>query len=179
MQHTLTEFQDLNVIESGRIRITANAIDLHTLVSQVVQSNAYYAQQKEHSLHLELAPGLPPVQADEPRLHQVIDNLIGNAIKFSPYQATTVVRTRLEPDSVVFEVQDTGPGLTEQDLEKVFVTKFAQLSNLPTGSETHTGLGLTLCKHLIDLQGGDIGVYNNPTGQGATFWFRLPLGTAA
>ncbi len=177
MQHILTAFQDLHVIESGHIRITPHIIDLHDLIRQVVQSNAYYAQQKEHSLHLELAPELPPVQADESRLRQVIDNLIGNAIKFSPYQATTVVRTRLESDSVVVEVKDTGPGLTEQDLEKVFVTKFAQLSNRPTGGEMQTGLGLTLCKYLIDLQGGDIGVYNNPTGQGATFWFRLPLET--
>jgi signal transduction histidine kinase len=179
MQHTLTAFQDLNVIESGRIQITPSVIDLHALVRQVVQSNAYYAQQKEHCLQLALAPELPPVQADESRLRQVIDNLVGNAIKFSPYQATTVIRTRLEPDSVVVEVQDTGPGLTEQDMAKVFVTKFAQLSNLPTGNEAQTGLGLTLCKYLIDLQGGDIGVYNNPTGPGATFWFRLPLETDA
>lgn len=175
MEHLVQNCLDLGVIESGRIQMEREAVDLNRVVRQTVENNTFYAQQKEHALKLDLYPTLPLVQGDEFRLTQVIDNLVGNAIKFSPRGSTTTVRTRLEYSHVLCEVQDSGPGLTEEDLQKVFVTRFTPLSNAPTGGEASTGLGLTICKQLIDLQGGDIGVYNNPAGPGATFWLRLPL----
>jgi signal transduction histidine kinase len=111
--------------------------------------------------------------ADETRLAQVIQNLVGNAIKFCPADTTVIVRSCIQGDSVIFEVCDSGPGLTEADLAKVFM-KYARLSNKPTGGEKSSGLGLAICKHLVALQEGTIGVHNNPD-RGATFWFSLPI----
>jgi signal transduction histidine kinase len=175
MQHVVQGLLEIGSIETGRIQINSRYVDLNTLAHQVVAANAYYAGQKQHTLQLDLHPQLPPVWADEARLLQVMDNLIGNAIKFSPPGGQSTLRTRPERAGVLFEVTDRGPGLTPIDLEQIFAGHFSCLSNTPTGGETSARLGLTICKQLIDLLGGEIGVYNNTSGPGATFWFRLPL----
>src|SRR5205085_2296627 len=108
------------------------------------------------------------------RLSQVANNFVGNAIKFSPKgSGVAVVRTRSENDLVVLEVSDAGPGLKEDDLLKAF-GKYARLSNRPTGGEKSSGLGLAICKQMVEMHGGQVGVRNNPEG-GATFWFSLPV----
>jgi len=175
MQQIIQDFLDLGASESGHLKLEPAPVDLNALVRQVVNNNAVHARHKEHNLTLKLDSALPLIQGDAARLAQVIDNLLGNAIKFSPRQARTIVHTRCEGSTVLCAVQDTGPGLSSDDLQKVFNTKFAKLSNAPTDGEMSTGLGLNICKQLIDLHNGQIGVYNNPHGPGAIFWFRLPV----
>ena len=104
---------------------------------------------------------------------QVLDNLIGNAIKFSPLGKQVLVRTRCENQTILCEVVDEGPGIVESDRAKLFV-EYAKLRNKPTGNETSTGLGLSICRELIALHGGTIGMRDNASG-GSIFWFRLPL----
>jgi signal transduction histidine kinase len=98
---------------------------------------------------------------------------VSNAVKFGARGTTATIRTRKDDSLVRLEVSDTGPGLTEEDLKKVF-RKYARLSNKPTGGEKSSGLGLAICKQMVELHGGEIGVNNNPD-RGATFWFRLPV----
>lgn len=135
--------------------------------------NTAYAGSKGIALHMQFEPGLPPIQGDDFRLMQVLENLLGNAIKFSPRGAHVTVSTRREDDRLVCEVADTGPGIPEDERERLFA-EYARLSNRPTGNESSTGLGLSICKELVALHDGEIGCRNNPAG-GATFWFRLPL----
>ena len=94
-------------------------------------------------------------------------------MKFSPRETTTTVRTRADEHFVYAEVCDGGPGLTEGDMRKLF-TRYAKLSNVPTGGETSSGIGLSMSKQFIELHKGNIGVRNNP-GSGATFWFSIPI----
>ena len=99
---------------------------------------------------------------------------MGNAIKFSPAGSRVAVRLSLDGDAVLLEVADGGPGLSDEAKGRAF-QKYARLGNSPTGGEKSSGLGLSICKQLVELHGGRIGVRDNPGG-GARFWFRLPAG---
>ena len=102
-----------------------------------------------------------------------MDNLISNAVKYSPFEETIEVAIKTNSDSVIFEVQDAGPGLTQDDLKKVF-GKFQKLSASPTGDESSSGLGLSIVKRIIELHNGKVGV-ESEEGKGAKFSFELPL----
>ncbi|HFD79598.1 MAG TPA: HAMP domain-containing histidine kinase, partial [Gammaproteobacteria bacterium] len=138
-----------------------------------VTSNRAYAERKQIRLHTRLDEHLPEIQADDTRITQVINNLVDNAIKYAPPGSEVTIHTRHTGNQVCCQVSDEGPGLTDADMDKVF-TRYARLSNRPTGGETSTGLGLAICKHIVELHGGEIGVRNNP-GKGCTFWFCLPV----
>jgi len=148
-------------------------IEFNSVVDKSLKANESYARKKGVKLRKELADNLPNVEADEFRLSQVLDNLIGNAMKFSPRETTTTVRTRADDNFVYAEVCDGGPGLKEEDMQNLF-TRYAKLSNRPTGNETSSGIGLSMSKQFIDLHKGEIGAHNNKQN-GATFWFRIPI----
>ena len=173
MQQLIAELFDLRTIRDGRMSLTRLPTDVGAIVRQAVTRNMAYAKGKGIELRMAFATELPPILADDLRLMQVLDNLIGNAIKFSPAATQITVQTRCEDGYIVCEVTDQGPGIAEEDREKLFV-EYARLRNKPTGNETSTGLGLAICREMITLHGGDIGARNNPGG-GTTFWFRLPL----
>lgn len=174
MQHIIEDFLDFEAAQDGQIKLELTLTDLNEVARQAVELNTDYARVKNLDLVFDPAPALPCVQADKARLLQVAQNFVGNAIKFSRKNAGEIrVCTHLDQQSVRFEVSDPGPGLREEDMEKVFV-KYARLSARPTGGEKSSGLGLAIAKQMIDLHQGQIGVHNNPD-QGATFWFSLPL----
>ena len=110
--------------------------------------------------------------ADPHRLRQVIDNLISNAIKFSPPGSTVQVSAQRMPSGWRINVQDEGPGVTPSDRERLF-QDFARLSARPTGGEKSTGLGLAITRRVVEAHNGQIGVDSEP-GHGANFWFTLP-----
>lgn len=171
MQRMIVDFLDFQAMQDGRLRLDLGLARLNQLARNAAQENAEYARSKNIEIQLTLDEQLSEIMADETRIAQVIQNFVGNAIKFCPQGATVAVRTRTQENSAILEVSDSGPGLTEADLAKVF-EKYSRLSNKPTGGEKSSGLGLFICKQMIDLHGGTIGVYNNPD-HGATFWFSL------
>jgi two-component system sensor histidine kinase/response regulator len=172
MQDVVHGFLDQNQMHSGETD-RAEEFNLNEVIEQVRDSNAVYAKRKRTSLSTELAPDLRLVRADSFKVRQVLDNLIGNAIKFSPLGAHVLIRSLADATAVRVEVIDDGPGLTPSDLVKLF-QRGVRLSNLPTGGESSSGIGLSLCKELIEAEGGTIGALTNQT-QGATFWFSLPV----
>ena len=111
--------------------------------------------------------------ADPARLLQVIDNLISNAVKFSPPGSTVLVDLEKLPQEWRISVLDEGPGLTEKDRQNLF-KNFARLSARPTGGEKSVGLGLAITRRVIEEHRGRIGV-DSETGKGANFWFTLPI----
>lgn len=173
MRRIVEDFLDFQALRDGRIELDKKPIDLNVLGEQAVESHGERAADKQIELRAEFAQDLPQTEADQPRVAQVVQNYIDNAIKFGEAGTIVTVRTRCDEQNLVFEVSDTGPGLTEHDLKKVF-GKYAKLSNKPTKGEKSSGLGLSICKALIELHGGQVGVYNNPVGPGATFWLALP-----
>lgn len=178
MQHTLTQMTGIvHGFLQQSTRQTQSALDektdLNHLVSDVMRSNSRYAEQKHITLQSSLTESLPMIRANVFQLRQVIDNLLGNALKFSPAGSTTRILTTRDGDYLTLAVQDTGPGLRDDDFPKLFVHG-ARLSNQPTGKESSSGIGLALCKEFIQQLAGEIGAHNNPD-KGATFWFRLPI----
>lgn len=173
MQKVIAGFLNTESQTAAAPEPNIKAITLNEIVDKSLQANESYARKKGVRLKKELAEDLPPIEGDEFRLSQVLDNLIGNAMKFSPRETTTTVRTHADENYVYAEVCDGGPGLTEDDMKKLF-TRYAKLSNRPTGNETSSGIGLSMSKQFVELHEGKIGVKNNPD-HGATFWFSIPI----
>ncbi len=173
MLKIIEDFLDFQAMEDGQLKLNRELIDLNEIARGVLERNAGYAVKKSITPHLDLDQSLPLVQADKSRLAQVLDNFVSNAVKFSPPGEHVTIRTQKINDGILVEVLDSGPGLTGEDTKKLFV-KYAKLSNQPTGSEKSSGVGLAICKRIVDLHGGRIGGRNNPNG-GTTFWFELPV----
>lgn len=173
MQKIVEDFLVTQEIEEDQLKLARTPINLNKIAEYVVETNIAYAGQKQIALTQKLDKNLPLVSADNIRIEQVMQNLVGNAIKFSPAGSKTMVRTITMKGEVKVEVSDTGPGLSDEDLEKAF-SQYAKLSNAPTGGESSSGLGLSICKRIVDLHQGNIGVQTKNEG-GATFWFTLPV----
>lgn len=176
MQDVVHGFLDQNQFQAGQAPVEAR-LNLNTLIEETRRANALYAEKKQTGLQTELNGSLPGVSADSFKIRQVLDNMIGNAIKFCPPGSHVVIRSFVQDDSVRVEVEDNGPGLTADDQQRLFVSS-GPLSNKPTGGETSSGIGLPLCRDLIEAVGGRIGA-RSESGKGATFWFSLPLSRAA
>ena len=170
MQHVIEGFLDNGQISDNPVKIINN---LNPIVEQCVNSNIEYGKQKQVELKSELATNPPNILGNEFQIMQILDNLIGNAIKFSPSHTTTTISTRYDQNYVYVDISDEGPGLTDEDF-KILFTPNKVLSNKPTGNETSSGVGLGLSKQLIEIQSGRIGARNN-AGKGVTFWIGLPI----
>lgn len=173
MQRIIRDFLDFQAMEDGALALTVASMNLNSIAQELYSENTGYAENKSINLAIQADPYLPEIQGDTGRVKQVGQNLVGNAIKFCPADANILIRTRKEDKNVVFEVIDSGPGLKPEDFPRLF-SKYARLSNKPTGDEKSTGLGLAICKTMIELHGGTIGAFNNPD-RGTTFWFKLPI----
>jgi two-component system sensor histidine kinase/response regulator len=127
---------------------------------------------KQMILHSEIAE-IPPLLMDRGRIGQVVDNLMSNAIKFSPPGSTIQIKLSFDVAHAHFSVFDQGPGIAEKDRDKLFKS-FQKLAATPTGGEKSTGLGLSIVKRIIDLHGGTIDVENRAEG-GAVFHVKIPF----
>lgn len=167
----LNDLLDVAQIESGKLQIVPVEFSIADLLAEAVSRHAKLASGKRIKVVLEpVAPG--HIHGDPFRLRQVLDNYISNAVKFSPAGSSVTVSAAERAGGWRVDVQDSGPGLTAQDRERVF-QDFAKLSAKPTGGEKSTGLGLAITRRIVEAHGGRVGV-DSELGQGATFWFQLP-----
>jgi CheY-like chemotaxis protein len=167
---------DISRIESGHIALEIAPLDLYQLLQEM--KSLLYVNAKEQGLNfvVEQSPELPQcIEADGGKLRQVLINLIGNAIKYTK-QGGVILRTkvaeRISADQIKlkFEVEDTGPGISEQDRKRIF-QPFVQL--IKQGAiETGTGLGLTICRQYVGIMGGQIDVISKE-GKGSVFFFEI------
>ncbi len=164
---------DVSAIEGGELRLTLAPVDLGALTAEVGRTLGPAARAKAQTLMLEIPPAPVTVTGDRARLHQVISNLVDNAVKFSPPGKPIVVRVTRGETEAVLTVRDEGPGLSTEDLAKIYAP-FQPLSAAPTGGESSTGLGLHICRDLVARHSGRIEVDSAP-GQGTTFSVVLPV----
>jgi len=172
MMRTIEDFLDFHALQDGRMALFHSKVNVNAVAERVVEDYRECATSKRIRLESRLAPTVLEIDADELKIEQVMANYVSNAIKFSPAQAEVSVRTAFTDGHVRLEVSDTGPGLTDEDLRKVF-GKYERLSAKPTGDEKSSGLGLAICRQIVELHGGAVGAQRNPE-RGATFWFCLP-----
>lgn len=169
----------LNVsrIESGRIEITPQAFDLQNLVGEVLVE--IDAKAKEKALHITNTPvSLPKVFADPNKVHQILLNLLGNSLKFVPQNGAISLTYFNDGNFVEISIQDNGVGISATDVPRLF-RKFSRLDNsyIAASSTGGTGLGLYICKSLVELMKGKIWVKSDGENKGATFSFTLPVAT--
>ncbi len=155
------------------IAIRREPFDLVALVAEVVAANRPLAERKDQTIRLTGLPRLS-ITADQERLREAIDNLIGNAVKYNPIGGDIEVAISLEDGQAVCTVRDRGPGLSPEDLGRLF-GRFQRLSAKPTAGEGSTGLGLSIVKRIAELHGGRVTADSAGPGQGASFALLLPL----
>ena len=154
---------DSSAAESGRIELNRTSLNLAEIVSTSQQSWRDHAAVKDQLIRLELdRERESELEADAGRLRQVMENLVGNALKFSPRGSVITIRVQ-GGDPVVFAVRDEGPGFSEEDLAQVF-QPYAKLSAAPTGGESSSGLGLAVAHSMMLLHGGSLEAANAPQG---------------
>ena len=167
----LNDLLDVTEIESGHLSLNRQPLDLASFLQEATAWHHKLAAAKGTPISLEEMPA-GSAWADVLRLRQVVDNLISNAVKYSPPGSQVRVCAERLPAGWRIHVKDQGPGITTEDRQKLF-QDFARLSARPTGGEKSTGLGLAITRRVIDAHGGQIGVDSEP-GHGADFWFTLP-----
>jgi signal transduction histidine kinase len=164
---------DVAQIDAGKLELDPADFDLHALVSEVVELSTREATRKGLRLVQRVDSTIGAVNGDARRLHRILTNLVGNAIKFTEQGTVTIHATPPESDPggmlVRFEVADTGIGLTAQEQARLF-QPFVQARRSTGRRYGGTGLGLAISKKLVTLMGGEIGVASEP-GKGSTFWF--------
>lgn len=162
---------DLEKLDSGKLDMNLELVDVSELFQTLEDSVGEHV--RKSSIRLELQPVELRVIADKERCAQVLTNLVGNAVKFSPAGSTiTLSAEPIADDMVKVSVADEGRGIPEEFCQKIF-ERFQQVSGEDT-KKGGLGLGLSICKSFVELQGGTIGV-NSGRGKGSTFWFTLPI----
>ncbi len=173
----VSDILDLARIEAGRFKQRREVFDLVTCLRGTMDRLHGMAQDKQITLRLSAPDGLPPIWADSVRMEQVFTNLLGNALKFTPRGGRIGVQVEDRGQDLLVQVWDTGVGIPAEHLDRVF-DRFYRVP-LPAGAEVEgTGLGLTICKAVIEEHGGRIWV-KSVAGKGTTFSLTIPKGEAA
>jgi len=168
----INDLLDLSKVEEGKIELQAERISLGGVIYEVIETLRPVAAEKSIELAVTLEASVL-VWADPDKVTQVLTNLIGNAIKFTPPQGRVVISSTSKPDEWVrVSVSDTGPGISTEEREKIF-DKFYQIAPRGESKPKGTGLGLAISKSLVELHGGKIWVESEHRG-GSIFHFTLP-----
>jgi signal transduction histidine kinase len=171
MANLVDDLLDVAKIESGRLDLEYAAHDLKPLLERNIARNQALAAKKNISIRLQSA-SLPRAVIDAAKLEQVLNNLVGNAVKFSPPGSSIEVRTQMEGANFILAVSDSGPGMTAEEQASLF-TEFKR-GRAGTQGEKSTGLGLVIVKRIVEGHGGKIWLQSAP-GQGSTFFVSIPL----
>jgi CheY-like chemotaxis protein len=172
------DVHDFSRLEAGHHVLDARPLDVSALARESLDVAAPHARDKNLALRLELPDEpLPAVLADAARMRQVLQNLVGNAVKFTEQGSVTLaIEMAPSADSEVnlrFAVRDTGPGISP-DLQERLFEEFWQVDGSNARRHGGTGLGLAICRRLVEAMEGRIGVQSLP-GEGSTFWFNVPF----
>ena len=168
----VNDILDLARIEAGELKLNPSEITIDNLIHESFRAVKFNADQKGIELVYETGSEPKTIIADSSKLYQVMNNLVGNAIKYTPENGKVTIRKTMDNGNLKISVADTGPGLSKEEQSTIF-EKFKQ-----AGSHEGFGLGLTICKNMVDLHGGNIWVESPPKQgdqKGTEFLFTIPL----
>ena len=167
MMRMINKILDVNAIEAGKINMNKEVTQLSSLLDETISQLSWHAEKKDISLHVEKLENEKEVNVDRFYTKHIFENLISNAIKFSPEGKNIHICFFSENEKLRVEISDEGPGICEEDMMKIF-RKYQKLSARPTGGERSTGLGLSIVKKYVELMDGKVWCKSVP-GEGATF----------
>jgi signal transduction histidine kinase/DNA-binding NarL/FixJ family response regulator len=178
MDHLIHDLLDLASLDRGMLSLRREIVQLEALIDDLLETVVPQAGEKNIEIDRELVGTLAPVYCDRDRLHQVLANLLGNAIKFTPKAGRIRLRVEQVDGRVSFSVTDNGPGISDEQLPHLF-DRFWQAH--ATSSRTGSGLGLSIAKAIVDAHGGSIRVRNHSAAgtTGSTFQVTLPIDAQA
>lgn len=167
------ELLDFSRLESGTYQRRSELLDLKQVFEDALAPLRLLFQKQEVRLGIDFDPHLPQVWGDPQQLSWVVNNLVSNALRYTPAQGCVTISARREQDHVQVDVADTGRGIPNDALETIF-DKFVQVKDAKESTPGSVGLGLAIAREVVEGHGGKIGV-NSALGQGSTFYFTLPL----
>jgi signal transduction histidine kinase len=171
--HLINDVLDLAKIEAGHLTLEFEKVEVKSLIEEVSHRAAGLLVNKPVTLSVEVEEGIPAIEADRVRLNQILDNIASNAAKFTD-EGEIVLRASAGDDGwISFEVEDTGVGIDEESLDKIF-ERFQQVDGSSAKRAEGTGLGLAIMRHLVEMHGGTVKVQSQ-VGRGSIFTVRLPV----
>lgn len=171
MEEVVGSFLDMVAIQTQNINLRIEPILIRDIINRAYAQYELAAEDKNITLSIGSSEGI--IMADGGRMTQITNNLVSNAIKYSPYNSEVAIWSEIQNGYLRLYVADEGPGVPENERDLLF-KEFSRLSTRPTGGENSTGLGLWIVKHLIEMQGGQVGVSFPPSG-GSIFWIEIEL----
>jgi signal transduction histidine kinase len=173
LQRLVQDLQELSRVEAGALALDQRPTPVPRLVDAVLARLERQFEEKGVALDTDLAEDLPLVRADEDRIGQVLLNLVGNALQYTPAGGRVRIRARREGDMVRLAIEDTGIGVPPEHLSHVF-ERFYRVDRSRSRAGGGSGIGLTIAQHLVEAHGGQIRAESGGPGQGSRFSFTLP-----
>jgi two-component system sensor histidine kinase BaeS len=174
LQRLVNDLQELSRVESGAFDLDRQSAKVSDLVDSAVARLGKQFEEKDVALETEVPSGLPQVFVDKDRIDQVLLNLVGNALQYTPSGGKVTISAHAQDDEIHIAVADTGIGIPPEHLPHLF-TRFYRVDKSRSRAGGGTGIGLTIAKHLVEAHGGRIWAVSSGSGQGSTFIFTLPL----
>ncbi len=177
----VNDLLEINKMEEGKLQVNIQKLNIDRIINKLIKSYTTVAQKKRINIEYRADTLNKIILADEVKMEQVIENLISNAFKFSPFYTKIIISVedydKLNPESktMLISISDEGPGVKEEEQEKLF-DKFSQTSNKPTDNEISSGLGLSIVKRLVEAMNGEVWYeYTDEAKKsGATFKITIP-----
>jgi len=173
LNRLVDDLQELSRVEAGSYHLDIKPVDVSSLVQTVAKRLSLQFESKRISLDLELAPGLTRVQADEDRAVQVLTNLVGNALQYTPENGKVIISVKQKNDEVQIAVKDSGIGIPPEHLAHIFDRFYRVDKSRSRQAGGGSGIGLTIARALVEAMGGRIWVESEGESQGSTFTFTL------
>ena len=174
LQRLVNDLQELSRVESGAFELDRQSVKVSDLVDSAVARLGKQFEEKDVALETEVPSGLPQVFVDKDRIDQVLLNLVGNALQYTPSGGKVTISAHAQDDEIHIAVADTGIGIPPEHLPHLF-TRFYRVDKSRSRARGGSGIGLTIAKHLVEAHDGRIWAVSSGSGQGSTFIFTLPL----
>jgi signal transduction histidine kinase len=173
LNHLINNYLNLVQLQTGTMKFIVEKIPIKSLIKDTMDIMSPLADSKKVKIDVRLADGLPPLSIDVDKINQVLINIIGNAIKFSPEGASININVKKKNEYILFEIQDFGLGIPKNEHEKIF-GMFFQSESIRDKNIKGSGLGLPISKAIVEAHGGQIWV-DSKIGKGSKFSFTLPI----
>jgi histidine kinase len=174
LQRIVTDLQELSRVEAGAYELHIQPVDLGALTNKITSQLRHQYEDKGVQLHVHLPPGLIMAEIDPDRISQMLINLIGNALQYTPSGGQVDVTVQRKNNGALFTISDTGAGIAAEHLPHLF-TRFYRVDKSRARVSGGSGIGLTIARHLVEAHGGQIWAESDGPGRGSQFIFSLPL----